>query len=255
MYAVSQTQLSMQVAKRIAYLRAAGGVTQDELARRLGIALKNLQRLESGRQNLTLGSIERVATALRVDWRDFFVGEPAGQGGTVRRAVSTARRLDGLVGPGRVLVPVGEDPPPQAVPVTTLVGAATRLRAGRKVEPTAWVILGRTRPPEGAFIARILGGAMVPALADGAWALFAPPDTRSLVGRVVLIARSGTGEGGAQGYLLKRVASAEPVGSGKLRVTLQSDNPSFAPIVLEVRSLDDLRVVGVFVRTLSASPA
>jgi len=253
MYAVSQIQLSMQVAKRIAYLRAAGGVTQDELARRLGIALKNLQRLESGRQNLTLASIERVAAALRVDWRDFFVGEFAGLGTGARRAVSTARRLDGLAGPGRVIVPAGDEPPQQAVPVTTLTNAATRLRAGRAIEATAWVLLGRARSPEGAFIARILGGAMMPTVADGAWALFAPPDGRSLVGRVVLLSRTGNAEGGAQGYLLKRLASVEPASGGKQRVTLQSDNPSFAPIVLEVRNLDDLRVVGVLVRPLSAS--
>lgn len=253
MYAVSQTQLSMQVAKRIAYLRAAGGVTQDELARRLGIALKNLQRLESGRQNLTLASIERVAVALRVDWRDFFVGDPIPTGTGARRAVSTARRLDGLAGPGRVIVPVGDTPPAQAVPVTTLAGAAARLRASRSIEGTAWVLLGRARAPEGAFIARILGGAMVPTLADGAWALFAPPDGRSLVGRVVLLSRTGNAEGGAQGYLLKRLASIEPAGGGKQRVTLQSDNPSFAPVVAEVRNLDDLRVVGVLVRALTAS--
>jgi HTH-type transcriptional regulator/antitoxin HipB len=59
--------LVQRVARKIAEVRAASGMTQEALAARLDIATKNVQRLESGRQNLTLKTIERVADALRVE--------------------------------------------------------------------------------------------------------------------------------------------------------------------------------------------
>ncbi|WP_411280351.1 helix-turn-helix domain-containing protein, partial [Gemmatimonas sp.] len=50
------------VARRIAEVRRLAGITQEALAEQLGIALKNVQRIESGRQNLTLQTLARVAT-------------------------------------------------------------------------------------------------------------------------------------------------------------------------------------------------
>ncbi|MBK7402869.1 MAG: helix-turn-helix transcriptional regulator [Myxococcales bacterium] len=61
------------MARRIAALRQELGLTQEELASKLGIAHKNVQRLESGRQNLTLQTLARVAKVLEVtparSWR------------------------------------------------------------------------------------------------------------------------------------------------------------------------------------------
>ncbi len=56
--------LSIEVAKRIAAARRTRGWTQQELAERLDIATRNLQRIEGGRQNLTLETIERIAEQL-----------------------------------------------------------------------------------------------------------------------------------------------------------------------------------------------
>ena len=110
---VPRADLAMRVAKRIAYLRTASGITQEELASRLEIALKNVQRIESGRQNLTLSSVERIAVALRVDVRELFAKATAARQPEMR-ASATRRKLDGLAGPGRVVVNVGaEDPPPR----------------------------------------------------------------------------------------------------------------------------------------------
>lgn len=45
--------------------REAAGVTQTELASRIGIAQSALSRMEAGRSNITLVTLTRVATALK----------------------------------------------------------------------------------------------------------------------------------------------------------------------------------------------
>jgi UDP-N-acetylglucosamine 1-carboxyvinyltransferase len=58
-----------RVGRRIAELHVDRGLTQAQLAEVLDVALTNLQRIEHGKQNLTLISLERVADALGVDAR------------------------------------------------------------------------------------------------------------------------------------------------------------------------------------------
>ncbi len=47
--------------------REIAGLTQTELAARIGIAQSALSRIEAGRTNMTLGMLRRVAEALDVD--------------------------------------------------------------------------------------------------------------------------------------------------------------------------------------------
>lgn len=56
----------MRVARRIAEVRVGLGLTQEAVAERLGISLKGVQRIEQGRQNLTLRTLVRVAQVLGV---------------------------------------------------------------------------------------------------------------------------------------------------------------------------------------------
>jgi len=58
--------------RRVAELRARHGWTQAELAERLDIALQNMQRIEQGRQNLTIATLTRLAQVLGCAVRDFF---------------------------------------------------------------------------------------------------------------------------------------------------------------------------------------
>jgi ribosome-binding protein aMBF1 (putative translation factor) len=46
--------------------REAAGITQTELAMRIGVAQSALSRIEAGRTNLTLGMLRRIAEALGV---------------------------------------------------------------------------------------------------------------------------------------------------------------------------------------------
>lgn len=58
--------------RRIAELRAARGLTQEQLAERLDVTFQYLQRIEAGRENLTVRSLVRLATALEVLVADLF---------------------------------------------------------------------------------------------------------------------------------------------------------------------------------------
>jgi len=58
-------QFVLRVTRRIAEVRRERGVTQEELAARLGMAVRGLQRIEAG-QNITLHTLARIASALDV---------------------------------------------------------------------------------------------------------------------------------------------------------------------------------------------
>ena len=54
----------VRVSERIARLRERKGMTQEALAKRLGVKASMVSRIEAGRQNLTLESLHRIARAL-----------------------------------------------------------------------------------------------------------------------------------------------------------------------------------------------
>jgi transcriptional regulator with XRE-family HTH domain len=51
--------------RRLAELREARALTQEQLAEEAGFSTKYLQRLEAGRENLSLRSLVRLANLLR----------------------------------------------------------------------------------------------------------------------------------------------------------------------------------------------
>lgn len=59
------------VGRRVAEIREAQGLTQQECAELLGMPLKNLQRIEAG-ANLTLSTLVRLANGLKVPVRALF---------------------------------------------------------------------------------------------------------------------------------------------------------------------------------------
>jgi transcriptional regulator with XRE-family HTH domain len=88
------------VGRRVSELRARRGWTQAEFAEKLEIALQNVQRIEQGRQNLTIKTLTSLAGVLACSVRDLF-DEPAtratprlGRPPTDRQAAETpSRRL------------------------------------------------------------------------------------------------------------------------------------------------------------------
>ena len=55
------------VGQRIARVRKARGLTQEQLAEELRIAARALQKIESGSANLTLRTVARLASALQIE--------------------------------------------------------------------------------------------------------------------------------------------------------------------------------------------
>jgi transcriptional regulator with XRE-family HTH domain len=164
-------ELQVAVARRLSALRQARGLTQEGVADRLGIASQNIQRIESGRQNLTLQTIERVAGAIGVDVDDV-LHVTAGPGARPR-----------FLELERAGVLRASPQPPVPVPVFRLGDAARYARDGKPV-PLGWVVLVDD-VDAGCFIARVEGSAMEPRLPDGSWSLFRPlrrpPQAKSVV--------------------------------------------------------------------------
>ncbi|MBN9163033.1 MAG: helix-turn-helix domain-containing protein [Myxococcales bacterium] len=249
--AASRSTLAYRVARRIAARRVERGLSQEGLAVLLDIAVKNVQRIESGRQNLSLATIERIASALTIAPEQLIAGstrssEPASKteqsplgrleqaGFLVRRATVRGRRSA------------------TATPVTTLRAAAGQLTgAARAIEVLGWVVIPRRgEPPEGQFVAQVLGTSMEPAIPSGAFCLFGPPGPLPLIGRTLLVAHETLSDPDLGGpYALKRVRSVRRRRGGGVRVILESINPAFAPIEIDAAE-GELRIVAELVKVL-----
>ena len=65
--AYAEAKLAAEVGERIHAAREAAGLTQRELARRMGTSQAAIDRLESGGVGATLTTLQRVATALGLE--------------------------------------------------------------------------------------------------------------------------------------------------------------------------------------------
>ncbi|MBD2753753.1 helix-turn-helix domain-containing protein [Spirosoma validum] len=61
------TNVKMRVGHLIREARKAKGLTQKELGAKLGVSESTFNQYESGKQNLTIETLERVANAIGVD--------------------------------------------------------------------------------------------------------------------------------------------------------------------------------------------
>ncbi len=68
-----------QIGIRILKRRQALGLSQDELAERMGITRPNIGRIERGQQNVTVRTMCRLAEALETTLHDLMFGGPAGK--------------------------------------------------------------------------------------------------------------------------------------------------------------------------------
>jgi len=63
-------EIIQDVGRKIGEFRQARGLTQEDMAERLGIALRNYQQMERGKQNLTLRTLVKLATLLEIKTRE-----------------------------------------------------------------------------------------------------------------------------------------------------------------------------------------
>ena len=67
-----EESLQIKVGKRIQEIRVEKNISQQDLAARCNFEKSNMSRLEAGRANATLSTLEVVAKALNVNVADFF---------------------------------------------------------------------------------------------------------------------------------------------------------------------------------------
>lgn len=65
--------IKVEVGERIRKARKGKGLTQKELGEKLGVADSVITNYESGKQNLTIETLQKVAQVLEVDISVFFV--------------------------------------------------------------------------------------------------------------------------------------------------------------------------------------
>lgn len=64
--------LQIEVGKRIQKIRIEKNISQQDLAAKCNFEKSNMSRLEAGRANATLSTLEIVSKALEVDVIEFF---------------------------------------------------------------------------------------------------------------------------------------------------------------------------------------
>lgn len=229
-----------RVARGISARRRALGLTQEALADRLELAVKNVQRIEAGAQNLTLASLERIARALETSAATLFGEEDDAPLPMLETLKNAGFQVRSASAPGRRAK--------HAIPVTTIVAAAGALSGGaRTIEAFAWVTLPRKGgPPPGQFIAVIDGRSMEPRVEHGAICLFGPPGPPPYRSRIFLVGHAAVADTGLEGpFALKQIESRK-LRDGQTRLTLRSLNPEYPPVVVD----DDLRILAELVDVL-----
>jgi len=63
----------LEIAYQILQLRKKQGLSQAQLAKRLGTSQSNVARMEAGQQNFTADTLQRIATAFRRELKIQFV--------------------------------------------------------------------------------------------------------------------------------------------------------------------------------------
>lgn len=150
MMSLSADNLVLRIGRRIAALRKEKGLTQAQLAERLAIVQKNVHRLESGTQNLTLRTIAKIAHAIGVEIDDVLAprGSPDFLQAT-QTALATTSRLA-----------------PRPVPVFDIVAAAGFARDGQLAAVQGWALVDQP-VDERHFVVRVEGDSMMPQVAPG----------------------------------------------------------------------------------------
>ncbi|HTA90038.1 MAG TPA: LexA family transcriptional regulator [Polyangiaceae bacterium] len=248
--------LVQAVAERIRQVRTAARVTQEQAAQRLDTNPKNYQRMESGRQNLTLQTVQNIADALKVDPFDLL--RPPLRVTPETDTDELRAALQKLSKAGHAVYAHGEKPPLGALPVMSLHAAASQFGGALPVQVEAWVALRGSRVSssnEGRFVALVTGKSMQPKIPDRSLCVFRAPVVGSLEGRIVLAQLRDSVDpdtGGA--YAVKRVGGLEMRGDGKMRLRLESINHKFDPIHVDASDRGELGVIAEFERVIPTRP-
>ena len=74
MSAASEQKLMKVFGKRVASVRKSKGVTQQQLAEQIGMSVVAIAYIETGKRWARLGTLNKIAKALKVNVADLFRG-------------------------------------------------------------------------------------------------------------------------------------------------------------------------------------
>lgn len=235
--------------------------TQEQLAQRLGISLKNVQRFEAGGQNMQLRTLGKIAAALGVEPAVLITApEPTlpseREADRVAAALARSaldvvdeRTLEALDAGGTARVDAG------LAPVYDVRAYAGWKRGAAQAEVAAWVRLPESyrRRADELFLAVVTGTSMLPRVPDGAICLFSSRIGDAPLGKVMLVHRResiGDHDGGS--IHLKRVGAMESPADGVVVLRLDSLNPDVPSLRLTAGEGGEAVVIAEFVTVLGS---
>jgi transcriptional regulator with XRE-family HTH domain len=233
--------LRLALGRRLRQLRALDGRTQEQLAAALGIALKNYQRLESGRHNPTLDTLGRIAAVLQVHIAQLF-GPEDNALPHVRHPLPRGWRWIELE-------PNGGSLPGLEVWATQATAAASSQTQSARLLGLARQ--GRRRHPAGQFLLHANGHLAPPGTAAGDWFLLQRPAPAPRLATLVLVEHPGESEAGL--WSLNRIALIEVLPNGDLRVRLDPIASGPQPLWREGRDGRELGLVAEVIAVLGTS--
>lgn len=201
----------MTIAERIRELRSSRGLSQQELADKIGVSKSSINMYERGERIPPLRSQEALADYFNVDL-DYFAGRTDYTTQIVRRPS----------------IPAGFEPLPEMamVPLVGTIACGTPILAEQNVEarigvPAAW---------RADFALTCKGDSMAPRYLDGdIVCIRCQPQVENGQIAAVLIGDEAT---------LKRFYQNGDT------VTLQAENPAYSPLVYRGEELNEIRVEG-----------
>jgi transcriptional regulator with XRE-family HTH domain len=236
--------LIRDVGARIAELRRLRGWTQADLAARVGVSDKYLQRVEAGAENLTLRTLVGFADALGVEVPSMFRLPQALPRRRGRPSVG-AREPGALDAPVRILAGNVHQ---TVAPLLTLSARAGAPDIYTDAGVADWVALPGRRSAANLFIVRVLGDSMSPRVESGALAVFRAGPAASRDDALALVALEPD-EHGAR-YVFKRLRFLPTADVDVQPVRLESLNPQGPSWEVYLRDGGDVRVVAEFVERL-----
>ncbi len=89
-----QAAINAHVAQRIRSRRIEMGLTQQEVARLLGVSFQQLQKYEHGKNRISAGRLYQLATVLETGIEAFFAGFEAESSSPAKLPAETNRSLE-----------------------------------------------------------------------------------------------------------------------------------------------------------------
>jgi transcriptional regulator with XRE-family HTH domain len=238
------------VARRVVELRMARGLRQEDLAAKLGILTKNLQRLEGGKQNMELDTLAELARALNVEPQALL--QRPGSGLPWLPDGGTSSLTKALASKGWTSVDPDQPRPRDAVALLTLRAAASPPLPNEETEKLAWLLPPKDGPKPSAewFVAQVIGSSMEPVIPSRSLCLFRPVRGNDYVGRIVLVQHRQLADPDTGGsYAVKRVAKLTQTEGGFV-VVLKSENGRYKPITIAASSDAELQPIAELDRVL-----